>query len=77
MHGFELCVVLFSCFNEINAGGVDAAVAQKIGQLGEVAVKAVVNHSEEVPEVVREDLPRLDAGCSAETLHLCPELCAP
>ena len=58
----------------VDAGGVDAAVAQDIGKAGQVLLHLIEGPGEEVPEVVGKDLPRRHPGLPAETFHLPPEV---
>lgn len=59
--------------HEIDAGGVDAAVPQQVGQLGDVLVQAVEGAGEELPQIVRKDFSGPDGGPGAELLHLPPD----
>lgn len=60
--------------NKANARRFDARMAQNIRELDDVLVRAVKRRREQVAEVVREDLPCVDARAGAQLLHLRPNL---
>ena len=61
---------------DVDTGGVDAAVAQQVGQLGQVLVQPVERAGEQVAEVVGKHLFVGDAGGAAQGLHLAPDVAA-
>ena len=58
----------------VNAGGVDAGVAQNIRQPGQVLFQRVVRPGEQVAQVVGEHLARLHSGALAQPLHIPPDV---
>ena len=61
---------------EIDAGGLDAGVAQHIGQLHNVMACPVKGRGEQVPEIVGKDFAGRDTRRPAQPLHLRPDLAA-
>ena len=61
---------------DVDTGGVDAAVAQQVGQLGQVLVQPVERAGEQVAEVVGKHFFVGDAGGAAQGLHLAPDVAA-
>ena len=57
---------------QIDTGGVDGAVAQKIGQLDDVPGRPIEGGGEQVPQVVGEDLRGGNPRFRAEGFHLPP-----
>ena len=66
--------VLGSGGHDVDAGGVDAAVAQNVGQLGDVLFNAVEGAGEQLAEIVGKDLAGLHVGLLAQGFHLCPDI---
>ena len=60
--------------DEVDAGGLDAAVAQQVRQLDDVPAGPVEHHSKQVPQIVGEHLARVHPGVPAQPLHLRPDL---
>ena len=60
--------------DQVDAGGLDAAVAQDVRQLGHVPADPVERPGEQVPQVVGKDLGGLHPGPGAQRLHLRPDL---
>ena len=56
--------------NKVNARRFDARMAQNIRQLDDVLVCAIKCRREQVAQVVRKDLPRVDARAGAQFFHL-------
>ena len=59
--------------NDINARRVDAAVTENVGELGNILFNTVEHPREQMPQVVREYLTRIDIGVRAEFFHLSPD----
>lgn len=70
----DLPGVLGAGGEQVNAGGVDAAVAQHVGQHGDVVAGAVKGAGKQVPQVVRVHLAGGHAGQAAKGFHLGPDL---
>ena len=49
---FNLPVVLHTSGHDIDPGGVDTAVAQNVGQLGDILLDAVEGSGEQLPQVM-------------------------
>lgn len=60
--------------DDIDPGGVDAAVAQNIRQPGDVMVDGVELPGEQVAQVVGEHFLRVHPGALAEVLHHPPDI---
>lgn len=73
-HPVQLPLVLCPGGQEIDAGGLNAAVAQHVGQTHDVPVHPVKGRGEQVAEVVRENLAGRDPRRPAQPLHLRPDL---
>lgn len=69
--------VLLAAGHEIDPGGIDAGMAQHVRQFYDIGALALKNAREQVPQVVREHLPRRDVRRPAGRLHLCPYLFSP
>ena len=69
---FDLLAVLLAGRHDINARGVDAAVAQDIGQLRNVFLKAIKGSGEQLAQIVGKHFTSLHLSFVAEPLHLCP-----
>ena len=70
----DLPGVLGAGGDQVNAGGVDAAVAQHVGQHGDVVAGAVKGAGKQMPQVVRVHLAGGHAGQAAKGFHLGPDL---
>ena len=60
--------------DEVDAGGLDAGVAQHVSQLCHIPAHPVETPGKQVAQVVGKDLGRSDPGRPAHPLHLCPDL---
>ena len=60
--------------NKVNARRFDARMPENIRQLDDILVCAVKRRCEQMAQVVRKDLPRVDARAGAQLLHLRPNL---
>ena len=58
----------------VNAGGVDAGVAQNIRQPGQVLFQRVIGPRKQVAQIVGEHLARLHYGALAQPLHIPPDV---
>ena len=56
--------------NKVNARRFDARMPENIRQLDDVLVRAVKRRREQVPEVVREDLPCIHTCAGTQLFHL-------
>ena len=63
-----------SALGGVNAGGLDAAVAQDVCQAGEVLFQAVIRPGEQVPEIVGEYLAGSHPGALTQGLHVPPDI---
>lgn len=76
MHLLQLTAVLLSGGHDIDAGGVDAAVAEEVCQLGDILLNGVEGSGKELAEVMRKYLSRLHPGGLAQAFHLRPDVAA-
>ena len=56
--------------NKVNARRFDARMPENIRQLDDVLVCAIKRRREQVAQIVRKDLPRVDARAGAQFFHL-------
>ena len=56
--------------NKVNARRFDARMPENIRQLDDVLVRAVESCCKQMPQVVRKDLPRVDARADTQLFHL-------
>ena len=61
----DFAAVLRARGHDVNAGGVDAAVTQDVGQLGYVLLDPIERAGEQLPQIVREHLARRYIGLFA------------
>ena len=59
-------------FHGVDAGGVDAAVAEDVGESYYILLDSVIGAGEEVAEVMRKDLLFGDSCFSTELFHVRP-----
>lgn len=64
--------MLRACRNQIDARRRKAAVAEHVRELRDVVRCVVKRAGEQMPQVMREDFSRRDAGRKAQRLHLLP-----
>lgn len=55
-------MVEYSSIVDIDTSGIDAAVAEDVGELGNVFFDAVEHPGKQMPQVVRKDLSRVNIG---------------
>ena len=60
-------------FGDVDAGGVDAGMAQNVGQAHDVMLHAVENPGKQVPQVVGEDFFLGNPSRGAKALHHGPD----
>ena len=65
--------MLHTCGHDIDPGGVDAAVAQDIRQLGDILFDAVKGPGKKLPQIVGEYFGCLYLSFFAKLLHLSPD----
>ena len=63
-----------SALHSVNAGGVDAGMAQNVRQPGQVFFQRVIRPSKQVPEVVWKDFPRLHVCALTQLFHIPPDV---
>lgn len=73
-HRLHALAVFRAGGNDIDAGGVDAAVTEDVGELGDILLQAVEHAGKQMPQVMREDLAGIDVGLRAEGFHLSPDV---
>ena len=56
--------------NKVNARRFDARMPENIRQLDDVLVCAIKCRREQMPQIVRENFPRVDARAGAQFFHL-------
>ena len=71
---FHAFAVFVSSCDDVDACGVDAAVAEDVGELGDVFFEAVKGAGEEVSEVVWGYFVRVDIGFFAKVFHFAPDV---
>lgn len=74
MHAVELAQVFGAAFEGVDAGGVDAGVAEQVGEAQKVFFSGIEGAGEEVAQVVGKDFFRCDAGLAAEGFHSAPDV---
>ena len=62
--------------HDVDARGVDAAVAEQIGKLGDVLLYLIKSPGKELPQIVRKHLVRIYVCLCAKPLHGCPDVAA-
>ena len=60
--------------HQVNAGGVDAGMAQHIRKAHDVLANAIKGRGEQMPQIVREHFARLHPRRPAQPLELKPHL---
>ena len=71
LHGFAMLV---ASGDDIDPRGVDAAVTENVGELGNVLFNAAKRAGKQVAKIVRKDLVRIDVGVFAQLFHLPPDV---
>ena len=71
---FHPFAVFIAGGNNVYPCRVDTAMTENIGQLCNVLFNAVKNTSEQVAQVVRKDLLRIDIGFFAQRFHFTPNI---
>lgn len=75
MHILHPLAVLRAGGDDINAGRIDAAVTENVGELCNVLFDAVKHPGEQVAQIVRKHLFRVDLRLLAQGFHLPPDIC--
>lgn len=70
---FDFSAMFGAGGHDIDAGGVDAAVAEEVGQLGDVLFDGVEGFGEEFSQIVGEYLWRMHSRRFAQPFHLRPD----
>ena len=73
---FNLAAVFDACGHNIDAGRIDRAVTQDVGELGDILFNAVEGAGEEFPQIVGKNFRRLHTGGFAQLLHSSPDITA-
>ena len=68
--------MLLPCGHDIDSGGIDTAVTQDVGQLGNVLFDAVEGPGKQLSQIVGKHLAFLNTGSFAQLLHLPPDAAA-
>ena len=68
--------MLLSGSHNIDTGGVNGAVTQNTGQLGNVLFNAVKGSGKQLSQIVRKHLAFFDTGDFTQLLHLPPDAAA-
>ena len=63
-----------AAFEGIDAGGVDAGVAEQVGEAQEVFFGGVKGAGKKMAQVVGKDFFRCNAGLAAEVFHGAPDV---
>ena len=69
-----LAAVFAAAAHKIYPGSLHAGVPEYISQLHDVPVGAVICHSEQMPQIVGENLPGGNAATPGKPLHAAPYL---
>ena len=73
-HRFHSPAVFGAGGDDINSGGVNAGMSENIRQLGNILFDSVKYPGEQMPEIMRKNLLRIDVGCAAEGFHFPPDI---
>ena len=76
MHFFQLPAMFVSRGDDIDAGGVDAAVAQEVRQLCDVLLNGVERAGKKLVQIMGKHLPRFYPRSLTKPLHLRPDVAA-
>ena len=71
LHSFA---VFITGGHDVNTGGVDTAVTENIGELGNILFNAVKSAGKQMPQIMREHLLRIYACLLAKPFHLPPDI---
>lgn len=74
MEAVELADVFAAAGGEVAPGGLDAGVAEDVGEAHDVVAVGVEDGGEEVAQVVGKDFAGVDMGGAGEGFHLAPDL---
>ena len=74
-HIFHPLTVFGASADDIDAGRVDTAVTENVGKLGDVFLDTVEDAGEQMTQVVRKHLVRIDVCFFAKGLHIPPDVC--
>lgn len=75
-HIFKSLTMLCAGGNDIYTSGVDAAVTEDIGELGDVLLDAVECAGKQVSEVVWKHFAGVYVCITAKLFHLTPDVCS-
>ena len=73
-HVFKSLAVLCAGGNDVNAGGVDAAVTEDVGELGDVLFNAVKCAGKQMTEIMRKYFAGVDICVPAKLFHFAPDI---
>ena len=71
-HIFHTLTVFIAGINNINAGGVDTAVTENVGELGNILFNAVKSAGEQMAQIVGKHLLRIHVCLLAKPFHFPP-----
>lgn len=71
---FDFPAMLDASTHNVDPGGVDAAVAQNVRQLGNVLFNAVKRPGEQLAQIVGKDLAGLHPRRFTELFHIRPDI---
>lgn len=74
MHIFHTAAVLGAGGDNVNPRGIDAAVTENICKLGNILFNSVEHTGEQVAQVMRKHLLRIDICLYTECFHLSPDI---
>ena len=74
MQALHTLAVFSAGGNDVDARGIDAAVAENVGELGDVLFRTVERPREQVAEIVRKDFAWADVRVCAKGFHLSPKI---
>ena len=60
--------------DDIDSRRIDIAVPKDVGELGDVFFQTVEDSGKQMPQIVWEDLARIDVGLLTERLHFPPDV---
>ena len=74
-HIFELFTMFLAGGYDINPSGIDAAVTEDVGELGDIFFNAVKRAGKQVTKVMRKNFGGVDVCVPAKLFHFSPDVC--
>ena len=73
-HIFHAFAVFDAGGNDVNAGSVDTAVTENVGELGNIFFDTVKHSCKQMAQVVRKNFLRIDTRTFAKAFHFPPDI---